>query len=267
MNNTPSGSTVVIQIRQRYSWNRVSVPCTDTTIANLQFIGNNNNILCVSGICPSWTAPTTATHCTDYSVNGVVSSGEVYDTYTINLNTAFSIGFVSSAWFANLVVGANGAWKVICHIDTNVRPDGYINSSPIATTLPVIYKAINVEHVHVVQMADFDGTDILKCRWSLPGTVNGNSYNECADVCSGVPGAVLHEDNCTLVFNLTQANVYVAVALQIEDYFTSSSLTSMSSVPLQFLFYGYVAPTGCSTPPTIIGVRPNRGNASIENLP
>ncbi|CAF1080336.1 unnamed protein product [Rotaria sordida] len=32
----------------------------------------------------------------------------------------------------------------------------------------------------------------------------------------------------------------------------------MSSVPLQFLFYGYAVPSGCSTPPSIIGNRPNR---------
>ncbi|CAF4996724.1 unnamed protein product [Rotaria sp. Silwood1] len=50
---------------------------------------------------------------------------------------------------------------------------------------------------------------------------------------------------------------YYAVALQIEDYYTSTSPTPMSSVPIQFLFYGTIAPLGCSTPPSIIGVRPN----------
>ena len=191
---------------------------------------------------------------------GSVSSGEAYKEYLLQSSTAFSIGFVASAWFADLVVGANGAWKVIGRIDTTVRPDGYINSSPIATTLPVIYKAINKEHVHVVQMADFDGSDTLKCRWSLSGISNYNGYDECADVCSGLPGATLHEENCTLVFNLTQAGKYAAVALQIEDYYPSSSSTPLSSVPIQFLFYGYAAPSGCSTPPSITGVRPNRGN-------
>ncbi|CAF1358977.1 unnamed protein product [Rotaria magnacalcarata] len=44
----------------------------------------------------------------------------------------------------------------------------------------------------------------------------------------------------------------VAVALQIENFYTSVSPTPMSSVPIQFLFYGYTAPSGCSTPPSII---------------
>ncbi|CAF4454368.1 unnamed protein product, partial [Adineta steineri] len=38
-----------------------------------------------------------------------------------------------------------------------------------------------------------------------------------------------------------------------------SYTTPMISVPIQFLFYGYAAPAGtCTTPPAIIGNRPNR---------
>ncbi|CAF3566661.1 unnamed protein product [Rotaria sp. Silwood1] len=260
LNTTPSGSSVDIQIRQRYSWNRASVFCDDTYIASLTQIGDNTSISCVSGTCSTWNSNLiyTKTYCTDYSVGSSVSSGEIYYTRTVPLNIAFSIAFASGNWFANLVVGANGLWSVIDRINTIVRPDGYLNNSPVATTLPVIYKVINTQHVHVVQMSDLDSTDTLKCRWSDNSTSNFNSYDECADVCNGVPGAVLYSNNCTIVFTLTLANMYVAVALQIEDYYTSTSSTPMSSVPLQFLFYGYDTPSGCSTPPAIIGNRPNR---------
>ena len=258
LNNTPSGGSVDIQIRQRYSWRRGAAYCDDTTIANKGLIGDNSVVRCVTGTCSSWTTIRTRTHCTDYSSSLVVSSGEKYETQTITLGISFSISYISFAWFSTLVVGANSGWSITNRIDTVTRPDGYINSSPIATTLPVIYKAINQQHVHVVDMADFDGTDVLKCRWSTSSN-NFNSYDECFGVCSGVPLAVLYGDNCTLVFTLTRANYYAAVAIQIEDYYTSSSSTPMSSVPLQFLFYGYSAPSGCSTPSTIIGTRPNRG--------
>jgi hypothetical protein len=200
----------------------------------------------------------TTTYCTDFSVQLDVSSGEYFQTYTIPLNTKFSICYSSSAWFAALYVGANGNWVVTCEINTAVRPDGYLNTSPIAVTLPIIYKQINVQQVHVVQMSDFDGTDTLKCRWSTAsGNING--YNECGGVCNGVPGANLIQTNCTIVFTLTVAYQYAAVALQIEDYYNSAATVPMSSVPLQFLFYGYPAPGSCSTPPAIIGNRPNRG--------
>ena len=259
LNNTPSGGTVNIQFNQRYSWNRAVVYCDDASIASSLQIGDASFVSCYTGSCPGGFSLGTATYCTDYSIGGVVSSGEKSTVVTITLGTSFSIGYVSAAWFANLIIGAHGWWNIINRVSTVVRPDGYLNSSPVATTLPVIYKAVGVQHVHVVQMSDFDSNDVLKCRWSIGTTSNTNSYNECADVCSGIPGANLIESNCTLVFTLSTAGWYVAAALQIEDYYSSSSTSPMSSVPLQFLFYGYSAPGVCSTQPVITGVRPNRG--------
>ncbi|CAF1656947.1 unnamed protein product [Adineta ricciae] len=74
---------------------------------------------------------------------------------------------------------------------TIVRSDGYLNTSHVTVSLPSLYKKINIQYVHVVQMSDFD-----------------------------------------------------------------SSL--MSSIPLQFLFNGFANHGGCTTPPAIIGSRPNR---------
>lgn len=266
ISNVPSGGTVQIQITQRYSWNRNVIPCDGTTIAGLGLIGDYSSVTCVTGSCPVSFGLTSDTYCTDYSVDSIVSSGEKSNVVTINVGTSFSVGYISGAWFGNLVVGANGAWNIVNLISTVIRPDNYINTSPVATTLPVIYKQVNIQHVHVVQMADFDSTDVLKCRWSIGSTSNINGYNECGSVCSGVPGAALYTNNCTIVFTLTVAASYAAVALQIEDYYSVSSSSPMSSVPLQFLFYGYVAPSGCSTPSTIIGVRPNRGKIVMTHF-
>ena len=258
LNNTPSGTNVQVQLRQRYSWRRGVAPCTPAIIIAQGLIGDSSPVPCYTGTCTGWTSLNTQTACTDFSANLDVSSGEKIDLRTVNLGISFSIGFVSGAWFANLVVGANGNWNLVTRINTATRPDGLLNSSPVATTLPIIFKAIGVTHVHVVQMSDFDGTDVLRCRWSTTGS-NFNSYNECGGVCSGVPSATLFNNNCTLRFQLVTNAWYAAVALQIEDYYDAVAVTPMSSVSLQFLFYGYTTPGGCSAQPTIIGVRPNRG--------
>ncbi|CAF1216213.1 unnamed protein product [Adineta steineri] len=263
LNNTPSGSTVAVQMRERWSWNRAYSPsfyCDDATIALHDTLGGGSGyyVGCYTGDCSHWASMDTAINCTDYSVALIVSSGEHYETQTFPLNISFSIGFINNNWLTNLVVGGTMQWRVICRVDTNLRPDGYINSSPIAVSLPIVYKEINILQVHVVQMSDFDGTDILRCRWAN-SSGNFNGADECGGVCYGIPGANLIGDNCTLVFTLTNAGVYAAAALQIEDYYSSSYTTPMSSVPIQFLFYGYAAPTGsCTTPPAIIGNRPNR---------
>ena len=112
-------------------------------------------------------------------------------------------------------------------------------------------------------MADNDGTDILKCRWSTPNaTLNYNRMDECRGACYGLNNfSTLHENNCTLVFTLPSglATWYFVVALQIEDYYDASSTTPMSSVPIQFLLYGYTPSGNCTIRPAIIGDRPNRG--------
>lgn len=206
----------------------------------------------------------TQTYCTDYSAPLDVSSGEFYDIYTMPIGISFSISFSSCCWFNTLVVGASGSWAIVAHINTAIRPDGYLNTSPVAVSLPIIYKEILISHVHVVQMSDFDGTDTLRCRWSIGGTSTINGFDECSGLCNGVPGANLIQNNCTIVFTLTVANYYAGVALQIEDFYTNSTTTPMSSVPLQFLFYGYANPGGCTTLPTIIGSRPNRGRDALR---
>jgi hypothetical protein len=264
LNNHPNGSTVQIQVLQRYSWRRGVYFCNDATIAAHGLLPSGLGLRCYTGSCVTakWPILTTSVVCTDYSMHGDLSSGERYDTVTLPLNISISVGFVSHAWLQNLAVGGQGYWYVINRISTIVRSDGYLNTSPIVTTLPVIYIGASIQHVHVVQMSDSDGGDILRCRWSSgSSSSNINLYNECGSVCSGVPGAILIGNNCTIIFTLHHVSQYYAVALQIEDYYSSSSTTPMSSVPVQFLFYSYTIPSGCSTPPAIIGNRPNRGES------
>jgi hypothetical protein len=208
---------------------------------------------------------------TDCDSNALIESwaGERYDNLTLPLTTSITMGFISGNWFTALYIGSSGTWAVVCRMNLALRPDGYINSSPVTNTLPVVFVPVNTQTVHVVQMADNDGTDILQCRWSdSAAATNYNQNDECGGVCSGLPiGTVLFPSNCTLVFTLPQNNIYYACALQIEDYFNASSTSPLSSVPIQFLFYAYTAPgSACATRPAIIGDRPNRGMTVNSSL-
>ena len=263
MNTTPSGTTATVLIRQRYSWRRSywdgwSPVCDTGMISSQGIIGTTFDTLdCYSGPCVTGSWVSTDVPCTDFSNDTDFSSGERYDQRILTLNQSYVVGYRQSAWFS-LVINGGGYWQMTGKIELTVRADGVINTSPVTSTLPIIYKQINVQHVHVVQMADADPTDTLKCRWSsISG--NSNGRDECATACAPTlpSGYTLISNNCTLVFNLNLQGYY-GIALQIEDFYTSSSLTPMSSVPIQFLFYGRPNPGGnCSTPPSIIGVRPN----------
>ena len=239
--------------------------CTAATIASQTIIGSGTGSLaCYVGSCGSFSSISSDVPCTDFSAGTDFSSGERYDIRTLTIGQSYIVGFFGGAWYA-LAIGGGGNWQATGKINLAVRPDGKINTSPVTSTLPIIYREINVQHVHVVQMADADATDTLRCRWSTDNTpANNNGYDECATVCApSLPGTpVLYADNCTLVYTLTVANYY-AVALQIEDFYTASASVPMSSVPIQFLFYGRPNPGGsCTTAPSIIGVRPNLGTFS-----
>ncbi|UJR12973.1 hypothetical protein I4U23_017148 [Adineta vaga] len=268
-NNIPSGSTVSLIVRKRWSWRRdyYSPMCSSDTIsAQSPMMGDFTSLSCLSGNCSYWTATTaTQLYCTDFSIESDFSSGEYFYTTPIPFNLSFIVSFTGSSWMPSLVVGYSGSWSFRSRINTVLRPDGYINSSPVAIIDPIIYKQIGVQHVYTVRMSDYDLTDILRCRWATNQTSNTNGGDECGGVCLGVPGAVLISYNCTIVFTLTIASKYAAVALQLEDYYDSASLTPMSSIPIQFLFYGYSLSANCTTPPDIVGYRPNR--ACIGTLP
>ena len=272
MNTTPSGSTAQILVHQRYAWRRsaFSPVCSNASIATgTAFVGSGTgNLQCYSGgSCGSFATISADVYCTDFSAGTDYSLGEKYTTFTLPLGGTFIIAFASSAWLA-LAIRGGGAWQVTNKINLAVRPDGILNTSPVTSTLPVIYRTVNVPHVHIVQMSDADSTDTLRCRWATNNSpANYNNWDECGSVCSPtLPSFSLIPDNCTIVYTISTASSYYAVALQIEDFYTSTSATPMSSVPIQFLFYGITAPSGCSSPPVITGVRPNLGLILFETL-
>lgn len=108
-------------------------------------------LTCYYGSCTGWPSTIlTDVYCTDYDTSVDYSSGERYDNITLTLGTSRSIGFYSSAWLALANSLGQGYWSVMNLLYAYVRPDGFINTSPVTTTLPVIYKTVNVQHVHVI---------------------------------------------------------------------------------------------------------------------
>ncbi|CAF1102277.1 unnamed protein product [Adineta steineri] len=271
LNNIVTGTTVQVLIHQRYFWNRqwasfVSHNCTEADVGLESPIPVSSALLCLKN-CTSSTYPSggisTVMTTTDCDLNPIIESwaGERYTTLTLPYTTSITIGFNSSAWFSSLLKGGGQPWSIANRLNLAPRPDNLTNSSPVTNTLPVVFYPVNTSIVHVVQMADNDATDILLCRWSDPNsTYNFNQVDECEGICHGLPsGTQLIPSNCTLSFILPTANLYYACALQIEDYFNAVATTPMSSVPIQFLFYGYKASaSACAHRPNITGLRPNR---------
>ncbi|CAF5209722.1 unnamed protein product, partial [Rotaria magnacalcarata] len=115
-----------------------------------------------------------------------------------------------------------------------VRPDGFINTPPVATVISPIDVSVDTLTTITIPVIDADG-DYTSCRWAQ----KTGTFDECGDVCQSAPGSTLDGDNCTLTFNSTGTVVgqYYAVALMAEDFYDQSTYTPFSSVPIQFLIH------------------------------
>ena len=65
---------------------------------------------------------------------------------------------------------------------------------------------------------------------------------------------------CSLQVPSTVGAGWYAVALQVEDFATTSSTTPMSSVPVQFLVNIFTSTVSCGSEPTFTGATPANGD-------
>ena len=66
---------------------------------------------------------------------------------------------------------------------------------------------------------------------------------------------------CALVINANSlSNGWYGVALQIEDFASTSSSTPLSSIPLQFLVFVFSSSSSCASRPELVGVTPPDGS-------
>lgn len=164
LNNKPNGTTVDIQIHQRYFWDRLwtgfSIDCTEADVVSKTLIPVSGNVYCYAN-CSSSIFPATGAGLstvmttTDCNPNPLIRSwaGERYNIYTLPLTTSITIGFYGNLWFVTNLYQASGqSWTLASRINLAVRPDGFINSSPVTNTLPVLFKPVGQQLVHVIQV-------------------------------------------------------------------------------------------------------------------
>ena len=228
-----------MEIFFQISWRRDSSEggsCTSTTVANSNLIGNGY-LTCQYGC--SGTVSSLAYKCTDFSISDNWSFGENRVFYNFTSKQVLTIGYSGCCWIND------DSWNISTTFSTLPRTDiGLINSTPRAIISPLIRVQEGCNHTITIPVTDPDN-DIVKCRWA--------ESSECADFCdgTGIPGAVLDSDTCTIRYQASDGTGYKAVALMIED-FTASSQSPLSSVALQFIVYVFTSSQPCSASPVFI---------------
>ncbi|CAF1988984.1 unnamed protein product [Rotaria magnacalcarata] len=362
-----NGSSVDITITQSYSWTYPYVQCQDNVpMSTSTFSDANTNLSCVVD-CSSDGGYSSApidilTNCTSASSSLSMMTSEATKTKTLSSGAHFYISYTGKAWIAlNDPPEENLQWSLVTRIDLRTRPDGFINTSPVAKFVSPQYTFVNKTMKIDIPVSDANAGDDVRCRWATYTTgyrrrrrhsyeeenrinheytvhrykiKNGNEeimgsrkkrwncgceYNdpcssasctvafclglkctntccdivvttntttkatsstttttdttttqetigtlrstssfpirqaidECSDIC--YPGNLPNDttlSNCTITFTGPKAGVWYAIAIQVEDFLDSTSMTPMSSVPVQILIYVQPEPK-CSSAPLI----------------
>ncbi|CAF3215944.1 unnamed protein product [Rotaria sp. Silwood2] len=245
LNESGTGSPVAIVITQTYSWTYSLIPCTTAQIAAAQLIPvggytylNTQTLDCISNCNPGATGyapPLVRPECTDISAPVGTTVGQRSDIVYLPAGDDFSAAFQQSAW-RPLATVASAAWSISTHISVKPRSDnGLYNNAPVATVMSPIQIPVNQPTVITVPVADADG-DPTRCRWST----SSNGIDECGGVCppSSLPSGAIIYPNCTII---------------ITDFISSTSITPLSTVPVQFLVH-VVGPSPCANDPEIDGI-------------
>jgi hypothetical protein len=263
-------TNVTMQFTVTFSWRLSTGPsyfCNETTISSNGLMGPGfETINCRkegNNLC-SHSLMSCDTHCIAFSpfISGSDwSYGRRAFSIEIPQVNYYEASYQSFAWMRLNGGGTEGAMEVRIRLDSRVRQDtGVINTTPITTMPPIIKFRSGIKVTIPLTWADMDQSDDVRCRWA------DLTLGECGGVCQDapdpainqfftnmnqtVPPATLNSKSCMLTFDgthpLTVSPGYYAVALQIEDFASTTSTTPLSSVPIQFLIELVNSSSSCS---------------------
>ncbi|KAL3881472.1 hypothetical protein ACJMK2_027911 [Sinanodonta woodiana] len=252
----PSEIPNKVEILYRISWARSSVGqfCNKTTISSGTVL-SSGSLSCLKNC--NGTIGVLNYLCTDFSETENWTTGRGSITYTFPSNhTYYEFGFTGGAWISLVKGGSN--WELRVKANLAPRTDtGRVNTAPQVDISPIVRLIHGCHHTIWIPVTDPDGDDV-RCRWA------NMTLNECAGICNASTGAVLNETTCTVTFDATGSKGYYALAIQVED-FTSGSTIPLSSVPIQFLVYVYNSTLGCNSVPEFLPpTRPNRDTVIVN---
>jgi hypothetical protein len=162
--NTNS-SSILITVTQTYSYVSPKVNCTPNIPT-----GSTTHLVCASN-CTTQNGYSSSpisilTDCTSYSpsLNLVFSQRSV--NISLNVSTYFWIVYNGSAWRNLQNGGSSAGWSIVSLIDLIRRPDGIINTPPVAQIISPQYVIVNRTTIISISVSDVNAGDDVRCRWS-----------------------------------------------------------------------------------------------------
>ena len=217
INPNINSSVVSVAITQSYFWTASVITCaTNVPISTGSSSFKNANLTCTANCATDGGYSTNLinilTDCQSVSSVSNVMASERSVNINLTADAHFSLLYTDTAWVAlNYPPIGSLPWSMVCSIDLRFRPDGIINTAPVASVISPRYAIVNQTTQIIIPVSDANAGDDVRCRWA-----NNTIVNECGGICypSSVPnGTTL--SGCTISFFGPISNVWYGVALQV----------------------------------------------------
>jgi hypothetical protein len=179
-----NSSSITITIIQSYSWTYPLITCTNNVPISTS--GRvNSNLTCVSECSTdgnySLNPIDILTDCISASSSLGMMASQRSKNVTLTADARFYLAYVGSAWRAlNYPTQSGLEWSIVSLIDISMRPDGFINTPPVANIVSPQYVIVNKTSQIVIPVSDVNAGDDVRCRWSVytPGYRRRRSFDE-----------------------------------------------------------------------------------------
>jgi len=218
-----NSSEITITIVQSYFWKYSQMTCAnDVPITTPSRAGQNTYLECTAECATdggySSKKIDILTDCKTVSAPLDIMTSKRTKNITISSsNTHFYLVHKGLGWIGlNRPIENSLAWSLVLFIDIRKRPDGFINTPPVANVFSPQYATFNKTTSISINAWDVNSGDDIRCRWSIVSI--SPAYDECADVCypSSMPNGT-YLSNCILYFRGGIIDAWYAAAIQVRD--------------------------------------------------
>jgi hypothetical protein len=186
INPNVNSSIVSITITQSYSWTASAITCaTNVPISTAGRNSQNANLTCITDCTTDGgysTKPINIlTDCQTVSASLNLMTSQRSVNINLTAGAHFYLAYVGSAWAPLNDPPKSGLqWSIVCSIDLRIRPDGFINTPPVASVVSPQYAIVNRTTQITIPVSDANADDDVRCRWSVytPGYRRRRRYDE-----------------------------------------------------------------------------------------
>lgn len=167
-----TSSPVLISITQTYSWMFPDVKCdVNVPTSTGNWLYGTAVLTCVANCSTdggySSKQINSATDCISSSASIGIMTSQRSVLMNLTIGARFTIAYRSFSWrsIENVNSGMPG-WSIASLIDLRIRPDGIINTPPVASVASPQYVMVGRTTRIRIPVRDVNEDDDLRCRWA-----------------------------------------------------------------------------------------------------